>query len=290
MIKMGEKIKKLLLTIFSYSWLIITVMIALAPISWMVSAAFSQARRLQDVPIVPDLRAFSLDNYREVFSYRSSSGARLPDFVDSFLTTLFIASLTMILVVIFSSLVGFAVTRFKFKAKKPALLLMLGLQMFPSFMGMIAIFIIFRVFGWLNNPFYLTLIYVAGAIPFNTFIVRGFMRNVPRSLDEAAMIDGATNLQVMIKIIVPLAAPIMGFIAVTAFMGPWLDYILPSIVMPNNETVAMWLFRMQEPTPQPFRPMLFMAGALFLSVPIMIVQVYMQKYITYGLIAGAEKG
>ncbi len=287
---MKYKVQRVLATIFSYTWLTASVLIALAPVSWMISAAFSDARRLQDVPVIPNLAEFSLNNYREVFTYRSSSGAALPDFVDSFLTTLFIATLSTILVVIFSSLVGFAVTRFRFRAKKPALLLMLGLQMFPSFMGMIAIFIIFRVFGWLNNPFYLTLIYVAGAIPFNTFIVRGFMRNVPRSLDEAAMIDGATNLQVMIKIIVPLAAPIMGFIAVNAFMGPWLDYILPSIVMPNNETVAMWLFRMQEPTPAPFEPMLFMAGALFLAIPIMIVQIYMQKYITYGLTAGAEKG
>ncbi len=283
-------VQKIVLTILSYTWLVLSAIIALAPISWMVSAAFSDARRLRDVPVIPSISDFSLNNYRVIFTYRSSSGATLPDFVDSFLTTLFIATLSTILVVIFSSLVGFAVTRFRFKAKKPALLLMLGLQMFPSFMGMIAIFIIFRVFGWLNNPFYLTLIYVAGAIPFNTFIVRGFMRNVPRSLDEAAAIDGATNIQIMIKIIVPLAAPIMGFIAVTAFMGPWLDYILPSIVMPNNETVAMWLFRMQEPTPAPHEPMWFMAGALFLSVPIMIVQIYMQKYITYGLTAGAEKG
>ncbi len=287
---MKYKINAALATIFSYSWLIVWVAIALAPISWMVSAAFSDENRIQDVPVIPNLSKFSLGNYREVFTYRSSTGQMLPDFVDSFLTTLFIATLSTVLVVIFSALVGFAVTRFRFRAKKPTLLLMLGLQMFPSFMGMIAIFIIFRVFGWLNNPFYLTLIYVAGAIPFNTFIVRGFMRNIPRSLDEAAMIDGATNLQVMVKIIVPLAAPIMGFIAVNAFMGPWLDYILPSIVMPNNETVAMWLFRMQEPTPGPYAPMLFMAGALFLAIPIMMVQIYMQKYITYGLTAGAEKG
>ncbi len=284
----GTTLPKVVKHVIVYAWLLLWVGIALAPISWMVSAAFSDAPGIGYVPIIPT--SFTLDNYRDILTYRSETGQLFPDYVDSFLTTLLVATVTTVLVVILSALVGFAVTRFRFHAKKPALLLMMGLQMFPGFMGMIALFIIFRVFGWLNNPFYLSLIYVAGAIPFNTFIVRGFMRNVPKSLDEAAAIDGATNLQIMIKIIVPLAAPIMGFIAVTAFMGPWLDYILPSILMPNNETVAMWLFRMNVPTPQPYRPMWFMAGALFLAVPIMIVQIYMQKYVTYGLTAGAEKG
>jgi len=284
------KLKNLIAKTLLYTWLLISVVIALVPIIWMVSAAFSDVRRLGDVPIIPRVREWSLANFKEVFTYRSGTAQLLPDYIGSFLVTLLVAVVTTVLVVMLSSLVGFAFTRYRFQAKKPSLLFIMGLQMFPSFMGMIALFLIFRVFGWLNNPIFLSFIYVAGAIPFNTFIVRGFMRNVPKTLDEAAFIDGATNLQVMIKIIVPLAAPIMGFIAVNAFMGPWLDYILPSILMPNNETVAMWLFRMNDPDSTPHRPMLFMTGALFLAVPIMIVQVYMQKYVTYGLTAGAEKG
>jgi len=284
------KFKKGLAGTLIHIWLIISVIICLVPILWMLSAAFSDVPHIGRVPIIPNITELSLTNFEEIFTYRSRSGQMFPDYIRSFLVTLAVATISTTLVVIFSSLVGFAVTRFRFRAKKPALLLMMGLQMFPGFMGMIALFIIFRVFGWLNNPFFLALIYVAGAIPFNTFIVRGFMRNVPKSLDEAAAIDGATNLQILVKIIVPLAAPIMGFIAVNAFMGPWMDYILPSILMPNNETVAMWLFRMNAPDTQPHEPMWFMAGALFVTVPIMIVQIYMQKYVTYGLTAGAEKG
>ncbi len=281
--------RKVLATIFVYTWLTISVLIALAPITWMISAAFTDTRNLSRVPIVPNFSQWSLENYRNIFTYRGSTGQALPDYIDAFLTTLTVAVITTILVVILSSLVGFAFTRYRFRGKKRVLLTLMGLQMFPSFMGMIALYLIFQMFGWMNNPFYLSLIYVAGAIPYNTFIVRGFMRNIPKSLDEAAAIDGATNLQIMIKIIVPLAAPIMGFIAVTAFMGPWLDYILPSILMTNNETVAMWLFRFNDPLGEN-RPNWFMAGALFLAVPIMIVQIYMQKYVVYGLTAGAEKG
>lgn len=283
-------IKKIFSYSLIYSWLIISVIIALIPITWMVSASFTNTSELRNVPLIPKFSDWSLANYIELFTYRSSSSSALPDYIDSFLTTLFIATTSTVLVVIFSSLVGFAFTRYRFAGKKKVLLTMMGLQMFPSFMGMIALFLLFQMFGWINNPFYLTLIYTAGAIPYNTFIVRGFMRNIPKSLDEAAAIDGATNLQIMIRIIIPLAAPIMGFIAVTAFMGPWLDFILPSILMPQNDTVAVWLFRINDIQSQPYNPILFMTGALFLAVPIMLVQIYMQKYVVYGLVAGAEKG
>lgn len=277
-------------SILKYAWLILWVMISLAPITWMVSAAFSPVRRLNRVSVIPNPFEWSLVNYREIFTYRSSTGQMFPDYVEAFMRTLFIAGFSTILTVILSSLVGFAFTRYRFAGKKKVLLTMMVLQMFPSFMGMIALFLLFQQFGWLNSPSRMALIYVAGAIPYNTFIVRGFMRNIPKTLDEAAAIDGATNLQVMLKIIVPLATPIMGFVAVTAFMAPWMDYILPSILMPQNEVVAQWLFNINDPESQPHEPMQFMAGALFLAVPIMLVQIYMQRYVVYGLTQGAEKG
>ncbi len=190
-----------LTTTLKYLWLTMWVIISLAPISWMISAAFSTERVIRRVPIVPNVREWTLDNYRYIFSYRSSSGQMFPDYVEAFMRTLFIAGFSTILTVILSSLVGFAFTRYRFAGKKKVLLTMMILQMFPSFMGMIALFLLFQQFGWLNSPARMALIYVAGAIPYNTFIVRGFMRNIPKSLDEAARIDGATNLQVMLKIV-----------------------------------------------------------------------------------------
>lgn len=283
-------LKKLILGLLAYSWLIVMVVIVLTPVVWMVSAAFTNTTSLGEVPIIPKLSEWSFANYKELFTYKSTTTQVLPDYVDSFLTTGLIAVLNTVLVVIFSSLVGFSFSRYRFKGKKTVLLSMMALQMFPSFMGMLALFMFFRQFGLLNNPVALTLIYTAGAIPYNTFIVRGFMRNIPKSLDEAASIDGATNLQIMWKIIIPLAVPIMGFIAVNAFMGPWLDYILPSVIMPQNQTVAIWLFRYMDPLSNEWAPVKFMAGALFLAVPIMLVQIYMQRYVVYGLTAGADKG
>lgn len=288
--KFFRPLRVVLSAIFKYSWLTVSIIISLVPILWMISASFSDVRDISRVPIIPRITEWSLVNYQEIFTYRSSTGQMFPDYVGSFFVTLFVAGFSTVMVVLLSSLVGFAFTRYRFSGKKKVLLTMMTLQMFPSFMGMIALFLLFQMFGWLNNPLMLAFIYVAGAIPYNTFIVRGFMRNIPKTLDEAAAIDGATNLQIMLKIIVPLATPIMGFVAVTAFMAPWMDFILPSILMPQNETVAQWLFTVNDSESQPYDPMQFMAGALFLAVPIMAVQIYMQRYVVYGLTQGAEKG
>ncbi|MFW6298841.1 MAG: sugar ABC transporter permease [Bacillota bacterium] len=285
-----QKVKNAVIGTIIYTWLAVTFVIITVPVLWMVSAAFTDTQNLNAVPIIPNPARWSLANYVEIFTYRGGSGQMFPDYPRAFLVSLGIASVSTVLTVIISSLVGFAFSRYRFKGKKGVLLSMLGLQMFPSFMGMIALFLLFNQFGWLNSWPHLALIYVAGSIPFNTFIIRGFMKNIPLSLDESARIDGATNLQVMIKIIIPLAVPILGFVAVDSFMKPWLDFILPSILMPNNETVAMWLFKVNDNESQPYNPMLFMAGGLFIAVPIMIVQIYMQKYVVYGLTVGAEKG
>lgn len=267
-------LKKFILGLLAQLWLIMMALIVLTPVLWMISAAFTNGTNLTQVPIYPKFSQWSFANYQYLFTYTSSTQAgALPDYVDSFLTTLIIAVASMVMVVIFSSLVGFSFSRYKFRGKKQVLLGMMALQMFPSFMGMLALFMFFRQFELLNKPLALALIYVAGSIPYNTFIVRGFMRNIPKSLDEAAFIDGASNLQTLFKIIIPLAVPIMGFIAVNAFMGPWLDYILPSVIMPQKITVAVWLFRFMNPLGSTYSPLRFMAGALFLTVPIMIVQI-----------------
>lgn len=288
--KKTSPFKKALVTLLLHMWLIGMVIIVLVPLLWMVNIALTDTQTLENVPFIPNPAKWSLANYKDLFTYKSSTDQFFSDYFKSFFTTLSIASVNTVLVVIISSLVGYSFSRYKFKGKKKVLLGMLTLQMFPSFMGMLAIFMLFRQFGLLNNPVALALVYTTGAIPFNTFIVRGFMSNIPKSLDEAASIDGASNIKIMMKIIFPLSVPIMGFIAVTSFMAPWLDYILPSIVMPQNETVAVWLFRFMNPVGGQYNPVKFMSGALFLVIPIMSVQIYMQKYLIYGLTSGAEKG
>ncbi len=289
---MKRKFTDVLLSILSYSWLIISAVVVLVPLLWMISAAFTSGKLLSGVPLFPDPSRFSLEHYQFIFSYRSNPAQALADFPGAFVRTLQIAILNTIGVAFFSVTTGYAFARLRFKGKKNMLLTMMVLQMFPSFMGMVALFLLFRTFGFLNKPNYLALIYTAGSIPYNTFLVRGFMRNIPKSLDEAAAIDGASPLQILRMILFPLIVPIIGFISISAFMAPWLDFILQyRFLQPERMTVAVWLFRTTDPFNTLFyNPLRFMAGALLIAIPIMIIQFFMQRYMVYGLTSGAEKG
>ncbi len=282
----------ILMNIVTHIWLILGAIIVLVPLLWMVSAAFTPGKLLSGVPLIPDFTKWSLEHFNYIFTYKSNPASLFADYPGAFVRTLQIAVLNTIGVVFFAVITGFAFARLRFKGKKQMLLTMMILQMFPSFMGMIALFLLFRTFGFLNKPNYLALIYTAGSIPYNTFLVRGFMRNIPKSLDEAAAIDGATPIQILRLILFPLIVPIVGFLAVGAFMGPWLDYILQSVFLqPEQMTVAVWLYRTTDPLlTLVYNPLNFMAGALLIAIPIMIIQFFMQKYMVYGLTSGAEKG
>lgn len=281
---------------FVYTWISVTLVIILVPLLWMVSVAFTEGKGadLHGVPIVPDVFKWTTSNFKRLFEVKTNKNDFLPDYWQAFLTTLMVAIVNTVAVVTVSALTGVALSRFKFQAKKATLLTMMGLQLFPTFLAMLAIFFLFRTLGILDKPLALVLIYVAGAVPYNTFIIRGYLRNIPKSLDEAATIDGANNIQLLRYILVPLMVPILGFIAVNAFMTPWMDYILPAQLLQKNTTIAVYLFPYSNPLTtdavKPYDPRLYFAGALFLTIPIMSIQIYMQKYVIKGLMAGADKG
>lgn len=286
---MKQKVINFVLSTLAYLWLIASMSIVIIPMAWMVLASFTKGDALTGVPLFPDPSKFSLEHYKYVFTYIGVVGNQVPDYIAAFLRTLTIALANLVGVVIFAVISGYTFARLRFKGKKKLLLLMMVLQMFPSFMGMLALYLLYRQFGLLHQPVLLALIYTAGSIPYNTFLVRGFMRNIPKSLDESASIDGATPLQILTKILFPLIVPIIGFIAVGAFMAPWLDYMLQSRFL-NDPTIATWLYTLVAGGNTAYKPLHFMAGALIIAVPIMIVQFFMQKYMVYGLTSGAEKG
>ena len=186
---------------------------------------------------------------------------------------------------------GYIFARFRFKGKKPALISVLVLQMFPSFMGMTALYILFLTFNMLDNHWALILCYAAGQIPMNTWLIKGYLGSIPKELDESAMIDCATKAQIFFKIIFPLAQPIISFVAVTKFMAPWMDFIFPRMIISTNSklTLAVGLYDMINGQNQNNFTM-FAAGCVLVAVPITILYVSMQRFLIEGITAGANKG
>lgn len=164
--------------------------------------------------------------------------------------------------------------------------------MFPGFMSMIAIYFLLKAMGLAQSLISLVLVYSGGA-GLSYFIAKGFFDTIPKSLDEAAMLDGASQNQVFWRIILPLSKPIVIYTALMAFMVPWVDFIFVSVIMKdnyNNYTIALGLYQMltRENIYQYFTQ--FCAGAVIISIPITFLFLKMQKYYVSGVTAGGVKG
>lgn len=281
MSKISKKPNNIIKTILLHLLLVLMAVVVIYPVIWIVGASFNPGTGLSSTSIIPENA--TLIHYKELFEET--------EFANWYKNTLMVAFLNMILAVFLTTTTAFIFARFQFVGKKAGLLTILILQMFPSFLGMVAIYMLFLNFGLLNKPLALSIIYATGQIPYSTWLVKGYLSGIPKSLDEAAMIDGATKVQLFYKIIFPLSTPIITFVAVTQFMAPWFDFILPRFLISSEEkfTLAIGLYNMiNGNTNNNFT--MFAAGAVLVAVPITILYAYFQKYLIEGVTAGANKG
>jgi len=276
-ISLREKISKF----FTYTILVITAIFVLYPVIWIITGSLNPGDSLFSTSLIPD--SLSLKHYVYLFNET--------DYLNWYKNTLKIAFWNMILSTFLVVTAAYAFSRFRFPGRKQGLMTMLVLQMFPGFMGMIAIYILLLQLNLLDNHWGLILVYAGGSIPFNAWLVKGYFDGMPRSLEEAAKIDGASNVEIFYKIMMPLSKPILVFVAVTNFIGPWMDFIFARLVLRSSEkkTLAIGLFEMvtgrgnSEFTT-------FAAGAVLVAVPITILFFIFQDQLTDGLKAGANKG
>jgi len=276
-----SKVKEVLTTVFIYAQLILMSLVVLVPIIWIIGSSFNPGTSLATSTIFP--KNPTLQHYIHLLTETN--------YVRWYGNTFKIAIIHMILSVFLSTSMGYVFGRFVFKGKKVALLTVLVLQMFPSFMAMTALYVLFLTFNLLDNHWALIMCYAAGQIPMNTWLIKGYLNSIPSELDESAMLDGASKLQIFAKIIFPLIKPIVSFVAVTAFMTPWMDFIFPRLIISTNEnlTLAVGLFDMINGDSQNSYT-IFAAGAVLVAVPITIAYVTLQRYLIEGITAGANKG
>ena len=274
------KTKKHITTALLHLELIIMSLIVLIPIFWIVISSFNASSGLASATLIPE--KLTLDNYIRLFKETNYSLW--------FMNTLKIAIVNSAVSVMIVMLTAWILSRFNFKGKKTGLMTLLLLSMFPSFLSMTAIYVLFLTFGLLNKPVALVIIYSVGAIPYNVWLVKGYLDGLSKSLDEAAYIDGCTRFEAFFKIVLPLSMPIITYVAVTQFMAPWMDYILPNLLLSkdNNKTLAVGLYSLiNEQESTAFTT--FAAGAVLIAIPISIIYMIFQKYIVQGISAGANK-
>ena len=268
--------------IILYFFLVLVVVLVIYPLLFTVSSAFSKGDALAGLGAYPFPQQFSLRQFDRLFHDTK--------YVNWYLNTLKIAAVNSVLSVCITTVSAYIFSRFRFKAKKPMLMGMLILQMFPSFAGMIALYVLVWRLGLLDSHLGLILVYAAGQIPYNTWLIKGYLDTVPRSLDEAARVDGAGYFRTFLKIILPIARPMVTFLAVTSFTGPWMDFILPRLLIKSDtqKTLAIGLFDMINGKERTNFTM-FAAGAVLVAVPFMILFAINQQYMTQVLASGAVK-
>lgn len=239
------------------------------PLVYVVSGSFAPGNSMASMSIVPFADGFTLKHFKHLL-FKT-------DYIHWFFNTLFIAFWTAVLTVITASLSAYVFSRFKFAFKKSMMMALLILQIFPSFVGMIAIYVILLRIGGMDTLWGLVLVYTAGNIPYNTWLVKNYMDTVSKNLDEAARIDGASNFRTFVQIILPITRPIITFLALTSFIGPWMDFIFPKMVLrsPEKQTLALGLFSFVTDKKNEFTT--FASGSLIVVIPFVIFFLFTQK-------------
>lgn len=264
--------------VFIVIFLSLISLVVLYPLIYAVSAAFSPGRSISATSIIPFGGGFTAKHFERLFTETN--------YLIWFKNTLIIAAGTSLSTVLVCSLSAYVFSRFRFVFKKSMMLALLILQIFPSFIGMIAIYVILLRIGGLDSLWGMVLIYLAGNIPYNTWLVKSYMDSIPRAYDEAARIDGASSARTFFSIILPQAKPIITFLAIVSFTGPWMEFIFAKLILRSNEnqTLALGLFSFVTDRKNEFT--LFCAGAIIVAIPFVVFFVITQKVLVSSL-AGA---
>lgn len=265
----------------TYLILILLTVISIYPALWILLSSLKTGNSLYSDSFIPD--ELTLQHYRDLFE-RTMYGTW-------FLNTLKVAVFSTLIGTFLLLLASYAISRFRFAGRKTTLKVFLVLQMFPGFMAMIAIYVLLNSIGLLDSHWALILVYGTGSIISNVFVAKGFFDTIPRSLEDAARIDGASHMKVFYGIIVPLSAPMLTYASLMIFNGAFVDFIFADLILRTEEqrTLAVGLYRMVSQRNSTEFTM-FAAGAVLVAVPVTMLFLFLQRFLIEGLTAGASKG
>ena len=275
------KTTQYILKVFMVAFFIIISLSVLYPMVYVISGSVTPGNSIADMDPKPFSKGVTFEHFKYLF-FKSDYGLW-------FMNTLKIAVSTSVITIAITSLSAYIFSRFRFTIKQPFLMSLLILQVFPSFVGMIAIYVILLRIGGLDTLWGLVLVYVAGNIPYNVWMVKSYIDTIPRSLDEAARIDGASHFRIWATIVMPVAKPIITFLGITTFTGPWMDFVFPKMVLRsvNKQTLALGLFSFVTDKKNDFTT--FAAGSLIIAIPFVIFFIFGQKAMMMSMGGGAVK-
>lgn len=271
--------------LFVYVLLGVLAVIWLLPVFFLVLHSFREEPGAAIRYLFP--KNYTLENYTRLFTE-----TELFNFPRWYANTLLVSVLSCVISTAYVLMISYAFSRLRFRARGAMMKAGLVLNMFPGFMSMIAVYFILKAVGLTQSLAALVLVYSASSA-LTYYVAKGFFDTIPRALDEAAHIDGASRAMIFWRITLPLSRPIIVYTVLMSFMAPWMDYIFASVIMKDNYdsyTVALGLFQMisRENLYEYFT--LFCAGSVLVAVPISLLFLFLQRYYVEGITGGAVKG
>lgn len=270
-----------------YAFLICSVIAIEYPILWVFKMSFSTGQSFAlSGSLIPN--EVSLDNFSNFLGATDSRGQWL--FGRQLFNSLVVAIGTTIVGMLLACTAAYAFSRFRFRGRRWGLMLFLVTQMFPGVMMAIPIYVIMDALGLLGTMTSLIMMYSITAIPFCVFMLKGFFDTIPRELEEAALMDGASQLTIFFRVVLPLAKPALAVTALFSFMTAWNEFILAATFM-NEETSFTLPVTLQSYVGDYSTEWgTFAAGALIVSTPVVLLFFALQKQLVGGLTAGGVKG
>lgn len=255
--------------------------VILIPFVWMISTSLKQPSQVFAWPIEWIPRPVKLSNYWDAMTMRP--------FALYYGNTFLVTGLAVIGQVLSSSLVGYSLARLRWRGSKPVFALIMSTLMLPEIVRMIPTFVIFSKIGWIDTFIPLVLPhFFAGA--FNVFLFRQFFHSLPKDLDEAAKVDGASLFGIYWRIVLPLSKPVIGIVAINTFRYSWNDFLHPLIYLNDTKlwTITLGLRAFQQEFNVDWN--LLMAASATSMIPIILLFVIAQKYFIQGIVFTGVKG
>ena len=269
---------------------LLAIAFALFPLVWMASASFDELGKINTQSLIPQYPGFG--NYRALWSN--------PDqpYWLWMRNSVMIASINAVLQLAIGATAAYALSRFRYRGRKTTLMTILIIQMFPQLLAVTAFYVIladlresipFMDFG---SPIALLVIFAGGALGINAWMLKGFFDSIPSEIDESAKIDGASHGQIYVRIILPLALPMLAVVALLSFIGTMNEFLLTAVILGGNQEAITLAVGMRQFIETDFQENwgAFAAGALIATLPVMILFIWLQKFVVSGLTAGSLKG
>ncbi|MBV0895650.1 sugar ABC transporter permease [Microbacterium sp. NC79] len=267
---------------------VVMVIFSLFPIIFVISSSLNPNGTLTGSNAL--FSTIGLDSYLRILN-----DPQVP-FMQWFGNTLLVAGITSVATVFLGALAAYAFSRMRFQGRRVGLMSIVIVQMFPQILAVVAIFLLMSTLGeWfpaigLNTHAGLILVYLGGALGVNTYLMYGFFNTVPKDIDEAAKIDGASHARIFFTIILRLVAPILAVVALLSFIATVNEFVVASVILTDKEaqTLAVGLTQLVS-NPRYADWSAFSAGAVMAALPVVALFLFLQKYIVGGLTAGAVK-